>query len=59
MKAPNSAFTFKALLRYNAKQAPKHDVKLAHRHKSDKGRAAIIHYANQPVPYVIDCEIFS
>ena len=49
-----TAFTFKTLLRHNAKRAltPRSlNVKLGPRRNYHKGRAAIRHYANQPVPY--------
>ena len=49
-KVPNSAFTFKTLLRHYAKRAltPRSlNVKLGPRHNYHKGRAAIRHYANQ------------
>ena len=50
LKVPTSSFTFKTLLRHYAKRALTPwslDVKLGPRHNYHKGRAAIIHYANQ------------
>ena len=50
LKAPTSTFTFKTLLRHDAKQAltPRSlNVKLGPRPNYHKGRAAIRHYANQ------------
>ena len=50
LKAADTAFTFKTLLRHYAKQAltpQKVDMKLGPRRNYHKGRAAIRHYANQ------------
>ena len=50
LKAATTDFTFKTLLRHYAKQVltPRSlNVKLGPRRKSQKGRAAIRHYANQ------------
>ena len=51
LKAATAAFTFKTLLRHNAKRAltPRSlNVKLGPRRNYHEGRAAIRHYANQP-----------
>ena len=54
LKAAATAFTLKTLLRHYAKLAltPRSlNVKLGPRRNYHKGRAAIRHYANQPVPF--------
>ena len=51
LKVATTAFTFKTLLRHDAKRAltPRSlNVKLGPRRNYHKGRAAIRHYANQP-----------
>ena len=57
LKAATTAFTFKTLLRHYAKQAltPRSlNMKLGPQRKSQKGRAAIRHYANQTAQFRVE-----